>query len=137
MKIKNPRIRHSSVNSDFSISTTYPDTLLVPSGMSDDELRKVGDFRSMGRIPALSWLHPSNNSVMLRCSQPNAGEFLISSNNTPFQNFNATLLYYYLVGIIGTHCIEDEKLFGLVEVKYIFDARPKINAVANQMKGKG
>jgi myotubularin-related protein 1/2 len=106
------RLRNSVINTDFRVSSTYPDVLVIPTAITDEELRKICEFRSMGRFPALCWMHPSNSSVMLRCSQPNSG-------------------------IIGYHCVEDEKLFNLLNVKYIFDARPKINAVANQMKGKG
>ena len=30
-------------------------------------------FRSKGRIPVLSWLHPISGTVLCRCSQPRIG----------------------------------------------------------------
>jgi myotubularin-related protein 1/2 len=100
------------VNLDFVYCSSYPDVLVVPNEMTDSELFKVKEFRSRGRFPCLTWIHPTNNCVLLRCSQPESG-------------------------ITGKRCIEDEKLLSMAEVKYIFDARPKVNALANSVKGKG
>jgi len=82
-------------------------------------LLKVCDFRSKARIPVLTWKHPNNDASLVRCSQPH-------------------------VGIQGARSDEDEKLFREIlntnsqsSTLYIFDARPKANAVANSLKGCG
>ena len=87
--------------------------------MSNDELQEVAKFRSKGRIPVLSWLHPDSLASITRCSQP-------------------------LVGVPQRRSREDEKMVQTIldanaqsHRIYIYDARPKVNAVANMAKGGG
>lgn len=56
----------SDINFDYSKSKTYPSKIIVPIGISDDELDAVFAYRSKGRIPALSWVHPTNHAVLTR-----------------------------------------------------------------------
>eukprot|EP01117_Protostelium_nocturnum_P015191 TRINITY_DN5858_c0_g3_i1.p1 TRINITY_DN5858_c0_g3~~TRINITY_DN5858_c0_g3_i1.p1 ORF type:complete len:1023 (+),score=305.38 TRINITY_DN5858_c0_g3_i1:105-3173(+) len=111
--------RITDINSDGRFCKTYPAVLAVPSSVTDANLRKIAGFRSMGRIPALTWRHPnaSLNSVIVRCSQP-------------------------LVGLTNDRCEEDEQLCAAVGTGikgrlFVMDARPKVNAIANQAKGSG
>ena len=111
--------RISKVNESYSLSDTYPPLLGVPMDVTDEDLKQVATFRSRARIPVLSWLHPGNNASITRSSQP-------------------------LCGVRGARNKEDEKyLQTILEVNpqchklFIMDARPKINAVANQAKGGG
>ncbi|XP_046852350.1 myotubularin-related protein 2-like [Xenia sp. Carnegie-2017] len=111
--------RISKVNEDYRLCDTYPPLLGVPTYVKDDDLKQVATFRSRGRIPVLSWLHPVNNASITRCSQPSCG-------------------------VRGARNKDDEKYFqSILEANpqchklYILDARPKINAVANQAKGGG
>lgn len=64
--------RVTNVNANYEISQSYPPVLIVPSTVSDDELRKVAAFRSRGRIPVCVWKH-SNGAAILRSSQPMVG----------------------------------------------------------------
>ncbi|KAH3763759.1 myotubularin-related protein 1/2 [Pelomyxa schiedti] len=113
--------RLSQINSAY-VASSYPRTLCVPSAIDDTQLEKVMHFRSKGRIPAVVFRFQLNGTVMLRCSQP-------------------------AVGMLGKRCEEDELLFATLANPLcspapthrvlIFDARPKINALANKLKGMG
>eukprot|EP00002_Diphylleia_rotans_P010979 TRINITY_DN2177_c0_g3_i1.p1 TRINITY_DN2177_c0_g3~~TRINITY_DN2177_c0_g3_i1.p1 ORF type:complete len:975 (-),score=191.01 TRINITY_DN2177_c0_g3_i1:483-3407(-) len=111
--------RIATINCGYKICDTYPELIVVPAVMSDDELVAVAAFRSRGRIPALSWIHPKNKASITRCSQPR-------------------------VGMSGKRSREDEKLVEAIsqvnpkaKVLYILDSRPKANAFGNQVKGAG
>ena len=67
----------------------------------------------------LTWKHPETNASIFRCSQPR-------------------------VGFAGARCPEDERLLLAIgaanaqnQSLFIFDARPRLNAVGNQLAGKG
>ena len=99
---------------------SYPKFVAIPRHVSDEQLAAVAAFRSLGRVPALAFLHPETGAALVRCSQP-------------------------LAGIAQARCEEDEFYFcemvrrnpsgqGLV----IFDARPFLNAAWNRgIKGAG
>lgn len=119
------------MNEEYEYSPTYPRWFAVPRSISDKELegmrRSNGGqhpFRSKVRIPALTYYHRSNGAVLLRSSQPMTG-------------------MGGLGGFVSTswwsqnRCIEDERLLAAAEVKFIVDARPKMNAVVNQAAGGG
>jgi len=111
--------RESRVNDGFHLIDTYPERLMVPASVSDEVLLRVSYFRSRGRIPALCWVHPKNEASISRCSQPG-------------------------VGFARKRCAEDELMLRDIlktneqsHKLYICDCRPKLNAQANQAKGKG
>lgn len=78
----------------------------------------MAPFRSKGRIPVLSWLHPVNGASITRASQP-------------------------LVGLGQGRNREDEQLVREIILANprrslkILDARPKVNATANKARGAG
>ncbi|XP_027700887.1 myotubularin isoform X2 [Vombatus ursinus] len=117
--LPNGQWRVSFVNKRFEMCETYPSILVVPYHSTDDDLRRVATFRSRNRIPVLSWIHPENKNVIMRCSQP-------------------------LVGMGGKRNKDDEKYLdiireanGQISKLAIFDARPSVNAVANKATGGG
>ncbi|KAK4230891.1 putative phosphoinositide 3-phosphatase [Podospora fimiseda] len=65
--------RISTINKDYTFSSTYPAVLAVPSKISDNTLKYAASFRSRARIPTLSYLHPINNCTITRSSQPFVG----------------------------------------------------------------
>lgn len=65
--------RITDINSKYVVCPTYPATLVVPASVPDEQLKAVFNFRSRGRIPAITWRHPRNNAVLARCSQPLVG----------------------------------------------------------------
>lgn len=111
--------RISFINQRYELCDTYPALLVVPYRASDDDLRRVATFRSRNRIPVLSWIHPENRAVIVRCSQP-------------------------LVGVGGKRSRDDEKYLDVIRETNrqtskltIYDARPSVNAVANKATGGG
>lgn len=99
--------RISKVNEKYDFCDSYPQVLAVPAQATDEELTAVAAFRSRGRIPVLSWIHPESQVTITRCSQP-------------------------LVGVGGKRCREDEHYIQLITDAnaqspklYIMDARPR------------
>ena len=59
-----------------ALCSTYPTTLVLPKACTTAEpalMTEVGSFRSKGRIPILSWLHPRTGVSISRCAQPRTG----------------------------------------------------------------
>ncbi|XP_036380102.1 myotubularin-like isoform X1 [Megalops cyprinoides] len=117
--LPNDSWRITFLNENYELCDTYPALLAVPFKASDEDLRKVATFRSRGRIPVLSWIHPEKQAVITRCSQP-------------------------LVGMSGKRNRDDERYLDLIREANggtskltIFDARPNVNAVANKATGGG
>lgn len=67
--------RISELNHDYKLCSTYPKHFVVPARTSDAELEAVAKYRSMRRVPAVVWRHPTNGAVLARCSQPESGIF--------------------------------------------------------------
>eukprot|EP01132_Coremiostelium_polycephalum_P005536 gene5536-6895_t len=114
---KNQSWRVSFVNAEY-INPTYPQYLVVPNEITEEEVAISMNFRSKGRIPTLSWISPSG-VPLARSSQP-------------------------MVGITRQKCTVDEKLVNKIrdaspskQTLYLLDARPKANAIANVAKGMG
>ncbi|XP_062440586.1 myotubularin isoform X3 [Rhea pennata] len=117
--LPNERWRVTFINEHYGLCDTYPSLLVVPYNATDDDLKKVAAFRSRSRIPVLSWIHPENQAVIMRCSQP-------------------------LVGMSGKRNKDDERYLdiireanGQISKLTIYDARPNVNAVANKATGGG
>ncbi|CAH8494735.1 unnamed protein product [Schistosoma turkestanicum] len=108
----------TSVNKNFEICDTYPTVLYVPSMISENILYGSSRFRSRGRFPVLTYLHPNGKSALCRSSQPLAG---FSSKSTEDQ--------VLLEAIRNSN--PDSNLL------YIVDTRPAINALTNRAQGKG
>ena len=167
--------RLSYINKDYTFCDTYPAVLVVPSNISDNVLKYAREFRSRHRIPALSYIHPINNCVITRSSQPYAGltrktnvqdEKLVaasfsalmpygSEDTTPLSSQQdvskpASLMEPELSEseryddelIAKPAAMFDEKtgkrlIYGAQQSNLIVDARPTINAMVNQVQGKG
>jgi myotubularin-related protein 1/2 len=108
--------RITEANKDYLLCPTYPEVLVIPEKVTDEQLFVVRNFRSRGRIPAVVWRHPVNGSTISRCSQPN-------------------------VGLKRHQCPEDVILLSglrnLPHNLHVLDSRPKTNAMANSFKGGG
>lgn len=153
MGIPDAMWRVSRINESYSICSTYPALLVVPESIDDDQLSQASLFRSRGRLPALSWRHPHNFCSLTRSSQPlvglgqnrsyfdellldainqagasPVGDDLINLTSTPY----TSLLLKSKSNLISINHFGDVK-----RPLVIIDARPKINAQANQAAGKG
>jgi hypothetical protein len=158
--------RISRINESYSICPTYPALLVVPESIDDGQLTQASLFRSRGRLPALSWRHPHNFCSLTRCSQPLVGlgqnrshydellleainqagasplgDDLINLTSTPYTSLlskssspspHAAASSSSKINPISTNHLGDVK-----RPLVIVDARPKINAQANQAAGKG
>lgn len=109
----------TKLNENYEICDTYPAILVVPSVASEEDIRAVASFRSKGRLPVLSWLHPETQASIIRCSQP-------------------------LIGIGNKRCRQDENYIQMImdanaqsHKIHIMDARPISNAIANKARGGG
>ncbi|BFU20255.1 myotubularin, putative [Entamoeba histolytica HM-1:IMSS-B] len=60
-------------NSKYEICNTYPTQLIVPMDIHKSTLMASSEFRTNGRIPVLTWIHPQTRKVLLRSSQPKTG----------------------------------------------------------------
>lgn len=116
------RWRLSDINKRYTRAPTYPEYIGVPVQVLDEVLSPIFEFRSKGRIPALSYLF-RNGASITRSSQP-------------------------MVGFRGNSCPQDEFLLESIyrsnptadkpnSVLRIYDARPRVNAMANQAMGAG
>ena len=117
-------LRYCYVNKDFGICPTYPRFLIEPKDMSDEELRQSASYRSKGRLPIFSYYYNGNREKNLkgtpsiwRSAQNKRG---IIGNKTSSSDIK-------LLNIIS-------KLGGKL---YIYDCRPKLNALVNRVNGGG
>ncbi|XP_061920963.1 myotubularin-related protein 2-like isoform X1 [Entelurus aequoreus] len=109
----------SKVNSTYELCDTYPSVLVIPTNITDDDIKRVAAFRAKHRIPVLSWIHPESQATIVRCGQP-------------------------LVGPSDRRCKEDEHLLQIImdanaqsHKLSIFDARHCSVADTNKTKDGG
>ena len=113
-----------NLNSQFQMCATYPDSFLVPRGLSELDIYGTAQFRSKGRMPMCMWVHPENNAALVRCAQP-------------------------LVGVKRSRSEADERFLSAIATTagpvagggppplHIYDCRPRANAMGNYMMGGG
>ena len=109
----------TSINENYELCDTYPRLLAVPTAASDTDVREVAKFRSRGRLPVLSWMHPDSLATICRCAQP-----LVSMANNRSEADEK-----YIQSIMDANA-QSHRI-------YIMDARPKVNAMANIVSGGG
>jgi len=100
-------------NSDFKFCPSYPKKIIEPQ-ISIVDLEKCALFRTKKRIPTLTYRH-NNGFCIWRSSQTKSG-FMGKSEKD--------------VKLLTKIAETSKKLL-------IYDARPKINAMANRLKGAG
>ena len=100
-------------NSEFKFCPSYPKKIIVPQ-MSNDDLEKCALFRKKKRIPTLTYRH-ENGFCIWRSSQTKNG-FMGKSEKD--------------VKLLTKIAETTKKLL-------IYDARAKLNAMANRFKGGG
>ncbi|KAK3083958.1 hypothetical protein FSP39_006006 [Pinctada imbricata] len=67
--------RITYINEEFGVSPTYPKNHIVPSAISDEDLKSSASFRALRRFPSVVWRDQRNGAVLVRCSQPELGWF--------------------------------------------------------------
>ena len=117
-------LRYCYVNKDFSMCPSYPKFLIEPECMSDEELRQSSSYRTKGRLPIFSYYYNGNREKNLK-GTPSIWR---SAQNKR--------------GIIGNKTsASDIKLLNVISKMggklYIYDCRPKLNALVNRVNGGG
>ncbi|XP_033747219.1 myotubularin-related protein 3-like [Pecten maximus] len=65
--------RITYLNESFGVCQSYPKYHIVPSDITDEQLKKVASFRALARFPSVVWRDQRNGAVLVRCSQPEVG----------------------------------------------------------------
>lgn len=67
--------RQTTINQSYKFCPSYPQSVIVPSCISDSVLQHAGKFRSKHRIPVIVYRHwhGQNNNLIARCAQPLVG----------------------------------------------------------------
>ena len=108
--------RITTINKDYKLTPTYPNTLIVPQSIPDTLLNHCSKYRSKGRFPTLSYYYKRHGNSITRSSQP-------------------------MPGITKQRSIQDEKLISTIfatnKHNIIVDARPLTNAIAQVALGGG
>eukprot|EP00658_Telonema_sp_P-2_P069779 TRINITY_DN5916_c0_g1_i4.p1 TRINITY_DN5916_c0_g1~~TRINITY_DN5916_c0_g1_i4.p1 ORF type:complete len:1190 (+),score=235.93 TRINITY_DN5916_c0_g1_i4:57-3626(+) len=118
--------RISTANQNLELCPTYPHELLVPAAATDELLWEAAPFRSLGRIPVVSWLdvRPGKTgpgcAFVARCSQPLVGFWGQRSESDE-----------ELVRLMREASLPEDPEKGLV----IIDCRDWLSACANASKG--
>ena len=60
-------------NCDYSLCSTYPAELAVPTAASAEARRACAAHRGRGRLPILSWRDPQSGGGRIRGAQPKTG----------------------------------------------------------------
>ncbi|OAF71494.1 hypothetical protein A3Q56_00736 [Intoshia linei] len=65
----------SHLNSDFTLSETYPKYIIVPARVLDTTVRRCAEFRCKGRLPILTYIFRTKDQYIPICrsSQPKSG----------------------------------------------------------------
>ena len=106
-------------NCDYSLCSTYPAELAVPTAASAEAMRACAAHRGRGRLPVLSWREPASGVVLIRCAQPKQG-LRFWKRSAGDEAWAALIREASPGGELA-----------------IVDARPLLNAVANHMRGGG
>ena len=117
-------LRYCNINKNFSICSTYPEFLIEPKDMTDEELKQSSSYRTKGRLPIFSYYYNGNREKNLK-GTPSIWR---SAQNKR--------------GIIGNKTsASDIKLLNTISKLggklYIYDCRPKLNALVNRVNGGG
>ncbi|KAF1761484.1 hypothetical protein GCK72_009740 [Caenorhabditis remanei] len=113
----------SSVNEKFEVCPTYPEKVIVPKGITDEDIRTGAPYRSIGRFPAVIWRCKKTRAVLIRSSQPQVG--ILS-----WRNYTDEKLVEEIVKATRVEG-EERKQF------IIMDARGYTSAFANRARSGG
>ena len=117
-------LRFCYANKDFKLCETYPEFLIEPAQMSDEDLKQASLYRTKNRLPIMAYYYYNPNSDDEKCvptiwrSAQNKGGLMGSKKN----DSDINLIKY----------IKD-----MSKNLYIYDCRPKLNAMVNRLNGGG
>ncbi|GMT17268.1 hypothetical protein PFISCL1PPCAC_8565, partial [Pristionchus fissidentatus] len=108
----------SDFNKDYAACDTYPERIWVPKTASKQILVGSANFRSKGRLPALTYHHKASNASLCRC------ENILLNEDERLMEL-----------IARTNGGEGEG--GEPRELLLVDTRPMVNAMVNKVQGKG
>ncbi|PAV56071.1 hypothetical protein WR25_01105 isoform A [Diploscapter pachys] len=117
------------INKDYEICETYPERIIVPANITEQQLKVACKFRSMNRLPAVVWKNKQSGAVLLRSSQPLTT--LFSWRNPEDERIIEEVIKYTKERNKGLDGAEDSRHM------VILDARSYAAAWANRAKGGG
>ncbi|KAI4370690.1 hypothetical protein MLD38_019010 [Melastoma candidum] len=122
--LSNELWRVTDVNMNYTICQSYPFALIVPKGISDEEVLQASSFRARSRLPVITWCDRGSGAVLARSSQPLVGLMMNMRSNTDEK-------------LVAALCSQFAGMKGTRRKLYIADARPRKNALANGAMGGG
>jgi len=127
-------LKISELNKDFSLCSTYPESIIVPRAFTDEELRDASSFRTRNRFPVMSYLYLKNNKNTVNTPASNGLNLKQKLSYPSIWRSSQTKS-----GITGQNrSSADEKLLKVIgqlsEKLIIYDARPYISALANRVR---
>ena len=111
-------------NWNYDLCPSYSRHIVMPKTFPLSKIETAASYRSKKRLPALTWIHPENNAPLCRCAQPRSGFTQMASmpeDDEMLLAIRSTVMTTELPN----------------PILHIFDARPKLNANANALAGKG
>jgi hypothetical protein len=156
LAIRSSPWRTTTLNTSYGLCSSYPRYLIVPAGVTDNEVEACAMFRSGQRLPVLCWGTRHDSSSIWRSSQPKARSTY--SRSAKFASYDMhshnrllDACYVLQVGVSATSEQDQRYLDVLARVSVvrihpdngrqyflpIIDCRPRANAMANRAAGAG
>ena len=126
--------RISQLNASYDVAPSYPGIGIVPAVAPDELIEHSSQFRSKGRFPIASWIHPTTGASMCRSSQPKVG-FGKRSNHD--EMYVGMLQRPREVPVTSDNESQSSETEPLNRGVVIFDCRPFANAMANRSRAGG
>jgi len=120
-------LRYCYINKNFQICSTYPEFLIEPKDISDEELKQSSSYRTKGRIPIFSYYYNGNNNTGLKVTP---SIWRSAQNKRGLVGNKSCAADVNLLNSISKFGGDNGKL-------YIYDCRPKLNAFVNRVGGGG
>lgn len=139
----------SNLNEDYTLCPTYPRKILCPALLHEEWIRDSASFRSGSRFPAVCWVHPVTKVTLSRCSQPLGGMSNLFGHKSQSDEPMVTSLYMparrkrersFQLNSPSSASLNLASVTPIDDTKSelcIIDARSKLAAVCNSMKGGG
>lgn len=111
-------------NERYDICRTYPPLFIVPRVVGDVQVEACSKFRTKNRLPVLTYYLKETGNSIWRCSQCTQGYNRRSTDDEDM------LMEIGRTSNSSSTIINNSRIM-------IFDARPKLNAYGNRIKGGG
>ena len=120
-------LRYSYVNKNFKICPTYPEFLVEPKNITDEQLKQSSSYRTKGRLPIFTYYYSGNVNTNLKVTP---SIWRSAQNKRGLMGNKTCEADVSLLNAISRLGGPDGKL-------YIFDCRPRLNAFVNRVGGGG